>query len=82
MALRSILCVTSVTIHYRALKLCYIYQHVQALLKAMRPRQWTKNVVLLAAVIFDRQLSISNPRPAPLDVGLLLFCLSPARLYH
>lgn len=54
----------------------------KALLKAMRPRQWTKNVVLLAAVIFDRQLSISNPTPLLRSMlGLLLFCLLSSAVY-
>lgn len=48
----------------------------------MRPRQWTKNVVLLAGVIFDRQLSISHPMPFIRSLaGLLLFSLISSAVY-
>lgn len=48
----------------------------------MRPRQWTKNVVLLAAVIFDRQLSISHPIPFIRSLaGVLLFCAMTSAVY-
>lgn len=30
---------------------------VRGLLKSMRPRQWTKNIFLFAAIVFDRQLT-------------------------
>ncbi len=48
------------------------------LLKTMRPRQWMKNAVLFAALVFDRQLGIG---PAHLEAvlrtvaGFSLFCL-------
>jgi 4-hydroxybenzoate polyprenyltransferase len=55
---------------------------LRALLKTMRPRQWTKNVVLLAAVIFDRQLSISHPIPFIRSLaGVLLFCAISSAVY-
>lgn len=46
----------------------------------MRPRQWTKNVFVLAALIFDRQLS------KPISVlhslaGVALFCLLSSCVY-
>lgn len=48
----------------------------------MRPRQWTKNFVILAAVIFDRQLSISQPIPLIRSLaGVLLFCLLSSTVY-
>ncbi len=55
---------------------------LKALLKTMRPKQWTKNAFILAAVIFDRQLSLSNPLPLIRSLaGLLLFCLLSSSVY-
>ncbi len=55
---------------------------LKALLKTMRPRQWTKNVFVLAAVIFDRQLSINHPEPLLRSLlGLLLFCFLSSSVY-
>ncbi len=55
---------------------------LKALLKTMRPRQWTKNAFILAAVIFDRQLSLTNPWPLINSlIGLLLFCLLSSSVY-
>jgi 4-hydroxybenzoate polyprenyltransferase len=54
----------------------------RALLKSMRPRQWTKNVFVLAALVFDRQLSISNPMPLLLSLfGFILFCFLSSSVY-
>lgn len=65
---------------------------VKALLKTMRPRQWIKNVFVLAALVFDRQLP--SPRLLfaegylyPLIpllhslLGFLLFCLISSCVY-
>jgi 4-hydroxybenzoate polyprenyltransferase len=53
-----------------------------ALIKSMRPRQWTKNAFLLAAVVFDRQLSLSDPVPFLRSMaGFLLFCLLASAVY-
>ncbi len=51
-----------------------------ALLKTMRPRQWTKNFFVFAALVFDAQLS--NP-PAVLITftGFLIFCLLSSVVY-
>ncbi len=55
---------------------------LKALLKSMRPKQWTKNAFVLAAVIFDRQLSLNNPLPLMRSmIGLLLFCLLSSAVY-
>ena len=34
-----------------------IIRMLKALLKTMRPKQWAKNVFLLAAIVFDRKLT-------------------------
>lgn len=55
---------------------------VTALIKTMRPRQWTKNAIVLAAVVFDRQLSLTNPVPLLRSLlGVLLFCFLSSAVY-
>jgi 4-hydroxybenzoate polyprenyltransferase len=55
---------------------------VIALIKSMRPKQWTKNAFVLAAVVFDRQLSIHSPIPLFRSLaGLALFCLLSSAVY-
>ena len=51
-----------------------------ALLKTMRPRQWTKNGFVFFALVFDKQLL----QPVPLVrtfAGFLLFCLISSAVY-
>jgi 4-hydroxybenzoate polyprenyltransferase len=51
-----------------------------ALLKTMRPRQWTKNIFVLAALVFDRQLT----HPIALlhsIAGFILFCMASSAVY-
>ncbi len=51
-----------------------------ALLKTMRPRQWTKNAFVLAALVFDRQLT--NPTSLVHSLlGFALFCLVSSSVY-
>jgi 4-hydroxybenzoate polyprenyltransferase len=53
-----------------------------ALIKSMRPRQWTKNAFVLAAVVFDRQISLSNPVPLIRSLaGVFVFCLLSSSIY-
>lgn len=48
----------------------------------MRPRQWPKNGVVLAALVFDRQLSLSNPEPLLRSLAaMVLFCLVSSSVY-
>lgn len=55
---------------------------VKALIKTMRPRQWTKNAFLFAAVVFDRQLSLTNPVPLLHSLaGFILFCFLSSSVY-
>ena len=50
------------------------------LFKAMRPRQWTKNVFILAAIVFDRQLFkiVSLERTI---AAFIIFCLLSSSVY-
>lgn len=46
----------------------------------MRPRQWTKNVFVLAALVFDRQLD--NPLAVSRTLaGLIIFCFISSAVY-
>jgi len=51
-----------------------------ALIKSMRPRQWSKNVFVLAAVVFDKKLL--NPEAVGKSLaGMVLFCLLSSSVY-
>lgn len=55
---------------------------LKSLLKTMRPRQWPKNGVVLAALIFDRQLSLTDPVPLLRSMGgFVLFCMLSSAIY-
>lgn len=51
-----------------------------ALLRTMRPRQWTKNGFIFAALVFDRQLARPGPFVSTL-VGFVLLCLASSAVY-
>jgi 4-hydroxybenzoate polyprenyltransferase len=51
-----------------------------ALIKAMRPRQWTKNGFIFFALIFDKQLFSPEPFLRTLQ-GFFLFCLISSAVY-
>lgn len=51
-----------------------------ALLKTMRPRQWTKNAFVFGALVFDRQLFIPLSFARTL-AGFVLFCLASSAVY-
>jgi 4-hydroxybenzoate polyprenyltransferase len=53
---------------------------LRALLKTMRPRQWTKNVFIFAALVFDKQLIILSSVLRTL-AGFALFCLISSAVY-
>ena len=53
---------------------------LSALLKAMRPRQWTKNGFIFFALIFDKQLFSPEPFFRTLQ-GFFLFCLISSAVY-
>jgi 4-hydroxybenzoate polyprenyltransferase len=52
----------------------------RALVKSMRIKQWTKNIFVLAAVIFDRQMG-NLPAVLRSLAGLFLFCLLSSGVY-
>jgi 4-hydroxybenzoate polyprenyltransferase len=51
-----------------------------ALIKAMRPRQWAKNVFVFAALVFDEQLLMPDPLLRT-SVGFVLLCLVSSSVY-
>lgn len=53
---------------------------LKPLLKTMRLRQWTKNGILLAAIVFDRQFFVL-PSLMKTIAGLILFCLLSSCIY-
>ncbi|MFZ6018966.1 MAG: decaprenyl-phosphate phosphoribosyltransferase, partial [Chloroflexota bacterium] len=53
---------------------------LSALIKSMRPRQWSKNIFVLAAVVFDKKLL--NPEAISKSLaGMVLFCLLSSSVY-
>jgi 4-hydroxybenzoate polyprenyltransferase len=53
---------------------------LSAILKTMRPKQWAKNIVIFAALIFDRQLTkVSSLLPTL--AGFSLFCIITGVVY-
>lgn len=46
----------------------------------MRPRQWTKNIFVLAALVFDRQLTNISALTRSI-AGMFLFCLLSSAVY-
>jgi 4-hydroxybenzoate polyprenyltransferase len=53
---------------------------LKALFKTMRPRQWTKNVFIFAAIVFDKQLLNVNAFLHTL-AGFGLYCLISSSVY-
>jgi 4-hydroxybenzoate polyprenyltransferase len=53
---------------------------LKAIIKTMRPKQWTKNVFVLAPLVFDRQLTNLDALIRSV-AGMLLFCLISSCVY-
>src|SRR5688500_3119668 len=53
---------------------------LKALIKTMRPRQWIKNGFIFFALIFDRQLFLTEPFLRTV-MGFFLFCLVSRAVY-
>ena len=51
-----------------------------ALLKSMRPRQWTKNIIVYAALVFDQQF-FNLEAFLRTTAGFILFCLISSAVY-
>lgn len=58
----------------------YNISMLRALIKSIRIKQWSKNVFVLAAVVFDRQLSHPTAVIKSL-AGFVLFCLLSSSVY-
>jgi 4-hydroxybenzoate polyprenyltransferase len=53
-----------------------------ALIQAMRPMQWAKNVVVFAGLVFDRQLGLNNLTAVYRTfLGFFVFCLLSGAVY-
>lgn len=50
------------------------------LIRSLRPKQWIKNFFILAALIFDRQLS-NFPAASRTIFGLVIFCMLSSAVY-
>lgn len=53
---------------------------LKALLKTMRPKQWAKNVFLLAAIVFDRKLTNTDAMLNTV-IGIVVFSLVASVVY-
>jgi len=53
---------------------------LKALIKAMRPKQWVKNILIFAALVFDRKLSVPSALLATI-AGTILFSLLASTIY-
>jgi 4-hydroxybenzoate polyprenyltransferase len=55
---------------------------LKALIRSMRPRQWAKNAVIFAALVFDRQLRLDNlPAVLRTFAGFVIFCILSGVVY-
>ena len=50
------------------------------LLKTMRPKQWTKNLVVFAAILFTKNL-FNMPILLRVTFGFVIFCLLASSIY-
>ncbi|MCB2209727.1 decaprenyl-phosphate phosphoribosyltransferase [bacterium] len=57
-----------------------MFKQLGYIIKTMRPRQWTKNIFVIAAIVFDKQLL--NPRSLLVTfLAVILFCLVSSLVY-
>src|SRR5690606_30282649 len=57
-----------------------LLQTLIGLLRAMRPKQWTKNTIVFAGLVFDAQLLIVEPLLTVIATFFLL-CLASSSIY-
>lgn len=55
-------------------------QSLIGLLRTMRPKQWTKNVIIYAGLVFDGQLFNGNAF-SRISIAFILLCLSASTIY-
>lgn len=53
---------------------------LKAIIQSMRPKQWVKNVFILAALVFDRQLTNWSATLTTL-IGVFIFCMLSSAVY-
>ena len=59
-----------------------LFNWLKALIKTMRPRQWTKNLIIFAALVFDRQLGLEHWNATLRTMaGFVIFCLLSGLVY-
>ena len=59
-----------------------LFSWIKAILKTMRPRQWPKNLVIFAALVFDRQLGLDHlDATLRTTAGFVIFCLVSGLVY-
>lgn len=59
-----------------------LFSWIKALIKTMRPRQWPKNLVIFAALIFDRQLGLDHLDATLRTIaGFVIFCMVSGLVY-
>lgn len=59
-----------------------LFSWVKAIIKTMRPRQWPKNLVIFAALVFDRQLGLGHlDATLRTTAGFVIFCLVSGLVY-
>jgi 4-hydroxybenzoate polyprenyltransferase len=70
------------TCFYLPLKIlpAIILNMIKALIKAMRPRQWIKNFLIFAALVFDQQITLIDPLLRTV-AGFFLLCLGSSTVY-
>ena len=56
------------------------YNHIQALIATLRPRQWTKNLALFIGLIFAQRL-FDIPSLARAMLAFVTFCLASSSIY-